>query len=88
MNDICGAVSFKGYYHVFLDKSVLEVFVNDGRACVTQVVYPGPGDLGLEVFAEGGRATLLSLDVWQMASIWPRYPFPKASQTGSTNAPY
>ncbi len=58
--------------HVFLDKSVMEVFVNDGRACVTQVVYPGPNDLGLEVFAEGGRATLLSLDVWQISSIWPQ----------------
>ncbi len=58
--------------HVFLDKSVMEVFVNDGRACVTRVVYPGQNDLGLEVFAEGGRATLLSLDVWQMRSIWPQ----------------
>jgi len=57
--------------HVFLDKSVMEVFVNDGRACVTQVVYPGQNDLGLEVFAEGGRVTLLSLDVWQLSSIWP-----------------
>ena len=56
---------------VFLDKSVMEIFVNDGRACVTQVVYPGPEDLRIEVFAEGGRASLPSLDVWQMTSIWP-----------------
>lgn len=56
--------------HVFLDKSVMEVFVDDGRACVTRVVYPGRNDLGLEVFAEGGRATLLSLDLWRMTSIW------------------
>ncbi len=58
--------------HVFLDKSVMEVFVNDGRACVTRVVYPGENDLGVEVFAEGGRATLVSLDVWRMTSIWPQ----------------
>jgi beta-fructofuranosidase len=56
--------------HVFLDKSVMEVFINGGRECVTQVVYPGEKDLGIEVFAEGGQAKLLSLDVWQMSAIW------------------
>jgi beta-fructofuranosidase len=55
---------------VFLDRSVMEVFVNDGRAAVTRVEYPGEEDLAIGVFAEGGKATLRSLDVWQMKSIW------------------
>jgi len=55
---------------VFLDRSVMEVFVNGGRAAVTRVEYPGEEDLGIGVFAEGGKATLKSLDVWQMKSIW------------------
>lgn len=56
--------------HVFLDRSVMEVFVNDGHTAVTRVEYPGEEDLAVGVFAENGKATIKSLDVWQMKSIW------------------
>ena len=56
--------------HVFIDKSVMEVFINDGRASVTRVNYPGEEDLGIAAFSENGRVTLKSLDVWQMKPIW------------------
>ena len=55
---------------VFLDRSVLEVFVNDGLAAVTRVEYPALEDLDVGVFAENGAATVKSLDVWKMKSIW------------------
>ena len=56
--------------HVFIDKSVLEVFINDGATSVTRVEYPGEQDLGVSVFAENGSATLKSLDAWKMKPIW------------------
>jgi len=56
--------------HVFLDKSVMEVFINDGIASVTRVDYPGEKDLGITAFSENGTVTLKSLDVWQMKPIW------------------
>jgi len=56
--------------HLFIDKSVLEVFINDGAVSVTRVEYPGEKDLGVSVFAENGSVTLKSLDAWQMKSIW------------------
>jgi len=56
--------------HLFLDKSVLELFINDGATCVTRVEYPGEEDLGVSVFAEGGSATVKSLDAWPMRPIW------------------
>lgn len=56
--------------HVFLDKSVMEVFINGGIASVTRVDYPGEKDLGVAAFSENGRATLKSLDIWQMKPIW------------------
>ncbi|MCX6997351.1 MAG: glycoside hydrolase family 32 protein [Kiritimatiellaeota bacterium] len=56
--------------HVFLDRSVLEVFINDGQAAVTRVEYPDEDDLAVGVFAENGKATLKSLDVWRMKAIW------------------
>jgi beta-fructofuranosidase len=55
---------------VFLDRSVMEVFINGGRAAVTRVEYPDEEDLGIAVFAENGKTTLKSLDVWQMKPIW------------------
>jgi beta-fructofuranosidase len=55
---------------VFLDKSVMEVFVNDGQACVTRVIDPPAENLGVVVFAEGGGARVESLAVWELGSIW------------------
>jgi len=56
--------------HLFLDRSVLELFINDGAASVTRVEYPGDQDLGVSVFAESGSVTLKSFDAWEMTSIW------------------
>jgi len=55
--------------HVFLDKSVMEVFADGGTAAVTRVIYPGK-NLGVAVFSVVGRATVLALDIWRMKPIW------------------
>ena len=56
--------------HVFLDKSLMEVFINDGQKAVTRVIYPRETDMNVQVFAEDGVATVLSLDVWKLKPIW------------------
>jgi hypothetical protein len=48
----------------------MEVFINDGRASVTRVNYPGEEDLGIAAFCENGCVKLKSLDVWKMKPIW------------------
>jgi beta-fructofuranosidase len=54
---------------VFLDRSVIEVFAQ-GRPLASRI-YPTRGDsLGVSLFAEGGKACLISLDAWQMKSVW------------------
>lgn len=55
---------------VFIDRSIIEVFAND-RQCLTVRVYPHQLSRGVSLFARGGGARLLSLDCWQMRSIWP-----------------
>ncbi len=56
--------------HIFLDRSVIEVYANN-RLCITDRVYPSRSDsLGVELFARGGQASLVSLDSWRMRSIW------------------
>ena len=55
---------------VFIDRSVVEVYVN-GRQCVAVRVYPSREDsLGVSLRAQGRAARLNSLDAWQMRSVW------------------
>jgi beta-fructofuranosidase len=55
---------------VFIDRSVVEVFVN-GRQCVAMRVYPGrPDSVGVSLRSQGTGAVLKSLDAWQMKNIY------------------
>jgi len=55
---------------VFIDRSVVEVFVN-GKQCVAMRVYPGRKDsVGVSLRAQGQEAVLKSLDAWQMKNIY------------------
>ena len=57
--------------HIFVDRSVIEVFAN-GRVCVSDRVYPARSDsVGVGVFARGGDARLTSWRCWQVKPIWP-----------------
>jgi beta-fructofuranosidase len=56
---------------VFVDGSVVELFVN-GRLAVASRVYPSrPDSLGVAVIARGGAAELQGCVVWPMQSGWP-----------------
>lgn len=46
------------------DKSVMELFINDGRQTVIRVAIPPLPALHLEAAANGGVATLRRLTVW------------------------
>jgi beta-fructofuranosidase len=52
---------------VFLDKGILDACTGDGRVFESCIHYAPLEDLGVEVFAEGGTATLISFDAWRMA---------------------
>lgn len=55
---------------IFIDRSVVEVFVN-GRQCVASRVYPGRADsLGVSMRAQGSDAVLKQLDAWTMKSMY------------------
>lgn len=55
---------------VFVDRSVVEVFVNE-RQCVAVRLYPGRRDSrGVSLMSRGQESELLSLDCWQMKSIY------------------
>jgi beta-fructofuranosidase len=55
---------------VFVDRSVVEVFVN-GKQCLALRVYPGREDsVGLSLRSQGKESVIRSLDAWQMKSIY------------------
>lgn len=56
---------------IFIDKSVLEVFV-DNRICLTQMIYPTLDDaVGVKVFSRDGKAEFESIESWEMAPSVP-----------------
>ncbi|MER3553530.1 MAG: hypothetical protein C4331_04055 [Meiothermus sp.] len=52
--------------HLFLDACSVEVFADQGRLVMTDLIFPNPTSNGLEVYAEGGSAWVESLDVWSL----------------------
>jgi fructan beta-fructosidase len=57
-------------FHVLVDASSVEVFGNDGRIVLTELIFPDPKSRGLEFFAEHGKVRLAALDIWELRSIW------------------
>ncbi|MFW6262215.1 MAG: GH32 C-terminal domain-containing protein, partial [Spirochaetota bacterium] len=58
--------------HVFVDRSIVEVFVN-GKQALAARVYPHREDsTGVALRARGRAARLVHLDAWRMASIYAR----------------
>ncbi|GAC1626926.1 MAG: levanase [Candidatus Acidiferrum sp.] len=56
--------------HIFLDRSSVEVFVNDGEAVLTDRIYPSARNQDVEIYANSDRARVLSLSVWDIQSVW------------------
>ena len=55
---------------VFIDRSIVEVFIN-GRQCIALRVYPERDDsLGVSFRSQGTASQIRSLDAWQLKSIW------------------
>jgi fructan beta-fructosidase len=55
---------------LFLDWSSVEVFANSGETIITDLIFPSSTSEGLALFASGGDVTLVSLEVYQLNSIW------------------
>ncbi len=58
--------------HVFVDRSSIEVFADEGKTVITDRIFPEEGSAELEPYAKGGRALLASLEVYELDSVWRR----------------
>jgi fructan beta-fructosidase len=57
-------------FHIFLDACTIEVFVNDGEASFTDLVFPGANSRDIELFGSSAKAQVAGLEVWPLKSIW------------------
>lgn len=55
---------------VFIDRSSIEVFANEGQATMTSRIYPTEERAGVEIFAEGGEALVADCTYWNLKDIW------------------
>jgi fructan beta-fructosidase len=55
---------------ILVDRTSLEVFGNDGRAAMASCFLPKPAEKSLAVYATGGTAKIVSLQVFTLKSAW------------------
>jgi sucrose-6-phosphate hydrolase SacC (GH32 family) len=68
-----GPVAWRGdriTLRILFDRSVIEVFANDGETVVTDRVFPTRPLDRLEVLPRGGSAA--TAKVWSLRSVWSR----------------
>ena len=56
--------------HLFFDRTILEIFINDGLLCATKVVYPDRNNLNFEFFNIKGKVKIASITQRPIKSIW------------------
>ena len=56
--------------HAFIDRSVEEIFVNDGALCVTRTIPLEAKDRKIQIEATGGTARVTKMDIYEMLPIW------------------
>ncbi|MCI4667991.1 MAG: glycoside hydrolase family 32 protein [Bacteroidia bacterium] len=57
------------HLHLLVDRSIIEVFLNDGERLMTQRVFPLPQGIGISIFALGGDICIRNLQVLDMQSF-------------------
>ena len=55
---------------VFVDRSSVEVFANDGERVLSDRIYPPPGSDSIELYAQGAGGRIVSLTIWELNSTW------------------
>ncbi|MBC7874554.1 MAG: glycoside hydrolase family 32 protein [Ferruginibacter sp.] len=55
---------------VFFDKSIVEIFINDGERVFTAQIFPDEKDHGIEFFNSNGYSGLEYVYVYELNSVW------------------
>jgi fructan beta-fructosidase len=55
---------------IFVDRSSVEVFANDGEVTLTDRIYPLQHSEGIELYSLNGNGKIKSLSIWKLDSAW------------------
>jgi sucrose-6-phosphate hydrolase SacC (GH32 family) len=55
---------------ILVDRSSIEVFADDGRIAMTNLVFPPSGSRRIEFYSKGGDPGAVKSDLWTLGSIW------------------
>ena len=57
--------------HIFLDRCSVEVFGNDGRTTLTDLIFPRESGKAIDLYSDGGAIGGVQLDIWTLGSAQP-----------------
>jgi len=55
---------------IFVDDASVEVFGNDGRAVISDVIFPDPASREMGFYTDGGKVRVVSLKVNALNNVW------------------
>ncbi len=55
---------------VFIDRSIVEVYADNGRRVMTAQIFPGPAQKGISLFSEGAATAFEDLRVYTLKTAW------------------
>ncbi|WP_052329822.1 glycoside hydrolase family 32 protein [Thermicanus aegyptius] len=61
-------------FHLLIDRSSVEIFINEGEIVMTSRIYPSPTSDQIRFAAEGGSVCLQSVQGWLLKDIWTPIP--------------
>ncbi|MED3515552.1 levanase [Bacillus subtilis] len=76
-------VNGKVKMRIFVDRSSVEVFGNDGKQVITDIILPDRSSKGLELYAAKGGVKVKSLTIHPLKKVWGTSPF-MSNMTGWT----
>ena len=56
--------------HVFVDQSSVELFGNNGKSVITDLIFPNQENKQLELYVKNGEIKLHSLELYSLKSTW------------------
>ena len=56
--------------HIFVDLSSVELFGDDGKIVMTDLIFPSASSSGIDFFTNDGKVIIKNLVVWNLKSIW------------------
>lgn len=58
--------------HIFLDKSIAEIFADYGQVVLTEQLFPDEKNKGIILFSKNGKTVFDSIKLWPLKSAWVR----------------